>query len=168
MSNGQFDPTSIQAWRDKRTRLVDLPGGLAVKMRVFDPLILLSEGEKGIPNPLLAVVSGNTKPQGADPEAAGRAFMQDPQNLARLRAMLNDMLIRFVIAPPLVEQGHKDGISVDEITLDEKMIIFNEMAGGEERLNAATRFLEEPSASLVVAPAGETVQPATEPVVVAE
>jgi hypothetical protein len=168
MSNGQsYDPTSIQAWRDKRTRLVDLPGGLAVKMRVFDPLILLSEGEKGIPNPLLAVVSGNTK-AAADPEAAGREIMQDPQNLARLRAMLNDMLIRFVIAPPLVEQGHKDGISVDEITLDEKMIIFNEMAGGEERLNAATRFLEEPSASLVVAPAGETVQPATEPVVVAE
>lgn len=150
MTNGaQLDPTSLEAWREKRTRLVLLPGGLAMKMKVFDPLIMLGSGEDSAPNPLLAVVNGHTKREG-DLEEAGRSLLSDPQNVNRLREMLNDMLIRFTMAPPLVEQGHADGISVDEITMDEKMTVFSEMMGGEERLNAAMSFHEESRASLVV------------------
>jgi hypothetical protein len=157
----QLDPTSLEAWREKRTRIIPLPGGLAIKMKVFDPLMILAAGEDGVPNPLLAVVNGNTKQD--DREEAGRALLSDPQNVNQLREMLNRMIIDFALAPPIKEQGHEDGISVDEITMDEKMTIFTEMMGGDERLSAAMRFPEEPRASLVVAPDGGEVRPEAEP-----
>jgi len=139
----QLDPTSIEAWRQHRTRVIQLEGGTAVRVKTWDVLALLAED--GAPNPLLAAIVGqvegqpNANPEG-DAEARGRAVMRDPTALAHLRTMLNGLLIKVVVAPPLVEQGHAEGVSVDEFGLDEKLFIFTEMLGGDARLNAVLKF----------------------------
>lgn len=139
----QLDPTSLEAWRKNRTRTIQLENGTAVRVKTWDVMALLAED--GAPNPLLAAmvsrVEGQPAPaQEGGVEARGRAVMRDPAALASLRAMLNGLLIKVVVAPPLVEQGHADGISVDEFGFDEKLFIFTEMLGGPERLNAALGF----------------------------
>lgn len=125
-------PTSVAAWRERRFVVLQLGEGVAVKVRKLDVLAVLG-GEKGAPNPLLAAVMGGT-------QTAKENALAQPENVAALRETLNAMLIRAVIEPPLVEQGHEEGISVDEFSLDEKLFILTELMGGADQLNAAAAF----------------------------
>jgi hypothetical protein len=134
---------------------VDLGDGTEVKIRLMDVLSLL-DGDGDTPNPLLAIVAGHTEGK-KDP---GESFMKDPQAIHSLRVTLNNVMKKVVIDPPLIEAGHPDGISVDEFTIEEKMLIFQALMGGGELLGSATGFREEPRASLVTAPDGDEVRSA--------
>lgn len=158
-----LDPTSVEAWK-QRGVTIPLTGDVAVKIRMYDILALLSD-DGDIPNPLLAVAQRRMKPGAdeADEDEAGRALMSDPKAVDALRGALNRIMIAVVIAPPLVEQGHADGVSVDAFSLEDKMIIFNELSGGDERLDAAARFPDAQTSRVRPAPAGESLRAPAQP-----
>jgi len=156
MADTKLDPTSIEAWRARRTITVDLDG-VAVKIKKWDLLALLS-GDGDVPNPLLSAVSGH---MGASDDEVGRALMSDPEKINSLRESLNAILLKVVVAPPLVEQGHEDGVSVDEFTLEEKMIVFEALAGGAA-LRAARRFPPRPFDGVDAVADGERLPEASE------
>lgn len=146
-----LDPTSLAAWRERRVRVVELSDGLAVRIKVIDVLALL-DGQGDAPNPLLGIAVGHT--QGSEQEM-GEALFNDPARVRALRTTLNEMLKRVVIEPPLVENGTAEGISVDDFSMEDKLAVFTALMGGAERLDAATRFREEPTSPVVAAPASE-------------
>jgi hypothetical protein len=158
IADSGLDPTSLQAWRERRTELVDLGGGVAVRIKKYDLLALLS-AKNGVPNPLMALVAEHT---GDSEQAIGQAVIKDPAKLDSLRTMLDEVALKVIVAPPLIENGNTEGISVNELSLDEKLTIFNALAGGE-RLTAVQTFLGQSSPSLVLAPDRPPVQPDSQP-----
>ena len=151
--NPDLDPTSVEAWRQNRTQTIHLNNGVAVRVKLFDVLALGNDG-CGVGNPLLASVFEMRQQAGedADPETVGERIMtQDPDKVENLRQALNRMLIQVVLAPPLIEQGHEQGISVDEFTFEEKSFIYGEIMGGEQ-LDAAMTFREKPAPALDAGP----------------
>lgn len=128
---------------------------MSVKYRLFDVLALIA-GDNGTPNPLLNIIQGHTDPRQANAEKAAQKL--SGEDLIALQKTLNDMMIKVVIEPPLVQQGHADGIDVDEFTIEEKMLIFTDLAGGEQQLDAALNFRPLPPGGLVAPLDGAAVR----------
>lgn len=154
-----LDPTSLDAWRQRRTATLHLSGDVAVVYRQIDILSIL-DSDGNAPNPLMSIVQGHTKRSDGDEE--GGNMIANPEGVHALRTMLNDLLVRVVVSPPLTEQGNKDGVSVDDFTLEDKLTIFEALAGGAVNLDAAKRFPAQPTESVGVAPERQDVQSATE------
>lgn len=128
------DNTSLDAWNQHAAMTIILTDELAVKVRTYDVLSLLASGKK---NPLMGIANKLTGVK--DAEAAGNALMDDPESVAQLTETLNKMLIEVVVSPPLKEQGHEEGISVNQFTLEWKMMVFNALIGGHA-VNRAETF----------------------------
>jgi hypothetical protein len=136
--------TSTQAWREKLTRTLDFEDGLAIKFRLINMLALIdSDGET--PNPLLSIVAQHMN---GKQEAIGKKLMEDPTALHSLRVMLKDIMVKVVVEPPLVEQGHPDGIHVDDISMEKQMAVFESLMGGTG-LAAAQSFRPQPTSPVV-------------------
>lgn len=140
-----LNPTSAAAWRAKLTRTIEFQDGLAIEYRVIDMLVLLDDNGDA-PNPLMSVMAAQLS-GGKSQDMSTLAT--DPQVLSHLQTMLRGIMIKVVINPPLIEQGHTDGISVDQITLDKKMAVFEDLMGGAEALNSALSFREEQTSPVV-------------------
>jgi hypothetical protein len=155
---------TVEAWREARLQEFSLQYGGVIRYRVADVLALLDE-QGNAPNPLMAIIADHTKgtPSAAQARQTGAEIMTDPAKRGELRAMLNDIMVRLVVWPPLVEQGHEDGVSVDEFTIEEKMDIFTGLLGGQQRLDAASNFRPQPTGSLVAPLAGEGLRDEAEP-----
>lgn len=146
---------SAAAYRQRIERVAELETGIVVRLRMVDPLSFLGSGEDGMPNPLLAVVARAMKGGAQD---AGRAAMQDPQAVGDFIKRLNGLVIKALVEPPLIEQGHADGLSVDELSLDDKMAIFGALMGGGAALDAVKGFPGAASAGVEPAPDGEQLR----------
>ncbi len=138
-------PTSAAAWREKLTRTINFPDGLAIEYRIVDMLVLLDD--KGdAPNLLMASLSEQLF-SGKQQDMS--TMTTDPKMLSNLQTMLRNIMTKVVINPPLIEQGHADGISVDQISLDKKMAVFEDLMGGPEAVQAARSFRNEQASPVV-------------------
>jgi hypothetical protein len=137
--------TSAAAWRERLIRTVEFDDGLAIQFRLVNMLALLdSDGDA--PNPLLSIVGQHMNGQ----QAIGKTMMEDPAALHSLRLMLKDVMVKVVVAPPLIEQGHEDGIHVDDIPLEKQMAVFDQLMGGAGL--ASAQAFRQKQISPVVAP----------------
>ena len=147
-----YDPTSLAAWEEHATQVIQLSDKLAVKVKTLDVLDYLT-GEEGRPNPLMAALQ---KEMGTG-SASGQGVMRDPEALPALQEMLTKLMLDVVVSPPLIEQGHEHGISVKQIKLEYKFQIFTELMGGQDGITRLSTFREEPGTSMVVGPAVQAV-----------
>lgn len=156
-----YDPTSLEAWEQTSTRTLLYEtqyGQQGVKFRIIDPLVILGE-EGDAPNPLMGVVNKHIKPGEVDEpesetkeqrdERLGQVIMSDIESRTALSQSLNSLAIKVIIAPPLLEQGHNPGISVNSIPLHVKIDMFVAMFGGVEKLDAAATFPDRPGPSVL-------------------
>jgi hypothetical protein len=149
-----YDPTSLAAWEENATQIIQLDEKLAVKVKTYDVLDLLI-GDGQAPNPLMGALQKSMQGDGGG--GIGQTLMSDPAALAALQNMLNQLMCEVMISPPLKEQGNEQGISLKQIKLEYKFQIFMELMGGEEGVSRLSRFREEPGASMVVGPAVQTL-----------
>ncbi len=140
----------LEQWK-KRTQVVEFASGMSVEVKMLD--ILTSGGENGAPNPLLEIMSKTGGKIDTDELAK-----TDPKLLADLLVTAREACIKAIIDPPIIEAGHEDGISVDEIPITEKIEILMALMGGEDDIQSAKKFLVEQGPSLVVAPDSEGLQ----------
>lgn len=147
--NGGNEPFSFEAWREFGTQVIQLDDHLAVKVRRYDVLSLLNSENAAKLNPLLDAIQLAMK---GDNEAVSKKLVQSPESLGALSEILNDLLIKTMVEPALVEQGNDsdNAISVNHIPTEFKFKIFLEMVGGMERLATLSNF-RQPAASGVVA-----------------
>lgn len=122
------DPTSSTAWHTHSTLTIALNEKLAVTVRRLDVIGYLTQDDP--PNPLLAVVARRSE----------NPLSQDPAALAAIHRTLDTLLLRVMLAPPLLEQGHPDGISLSSIPFAYKFAIFSALLGGEAALAQAAGF----------------------------
>jgi hypothetical protein len=152
-NDGGYDPTSVAAWREQTLTTIQLTDKLAVQVRMADVLMLL-----GDVNPLLQALQ---KMQGA--EGDGMKVLQEPDALNKLTASLNDLLVKVMVSPPLVEQGHdpEEAISLAHIPLDYKIEIFSALIGGGDLLEKMQSFRDGPVSGVVAGRKGAAVSPET-------
>jgi hypothetical protein len=143
------ETNSIQAWREARLQTYPLDFGGEIKYMPGDVLAMLGDGEDT--NPLMAIIAQHTDP---NPKKAAESAVKNitPEELIGISTALNAIMIKIVHWPPLIEQGHEEGVSVNELGITEKMNIFMELAGGQERLDAASGFHDLPPGGLVALP----------------
>lgn len=137
----------LQAWREQRERELNIGGGLVLRYKVADIFAVLDDNGDLL-NPLLPIIQGAIKGQGETPETS---LFSAPDALPKLRQLINAIMVRVITFPPLVEQGHDDGISVDDLTFTEKMAVFGDVMGGEQ-FDAAAMFPQAQAASVDTAP----------------
>jgi len=131
-----------------RTREVTLSSGMQLTIKPIDVLAKLSDTKNG-GNPLLTTISKHMgQGQALD---MGNMIKDDPQALPKMVTMVRELALATVIDPPLIENGHAEGISVDEISFEEKMELFGLLMGGDAIKQAAT-FRTGQGANLVIAP----------------
>lgn len=157
--NGAYAPTSLEAWNEHTTEIIQLTEHLAVEIQSVDFLALLTAGDGT--NPLLALMQEmvDRDEKGITQDEDGMKLemaqiMKDPDKLRRLVEGLDRMLTQIVINPPLLEQGHENGVPLIRLKSEWKFKIFDQISGGSAQLEAAQRFLEKEGGSLVVAQPG--------------
>lgn len=130
--NNGYDPTSLEAWRAHSTIDVPVTEHLSIRVRMTDLLSLLTADDH---NPLLDIIVSMTRGGGGS-----SSLMDDPANMLALSQHLNKLLAGVIVSPPLVEAGHKDGISIVHIPLAHKMAVFMALVGGGEEFEQVERF----------------------------
>lgn len=159
-----FDPTSLEAWLENAVIVVPVSKKLALKIQVLDVMALMS-GDGETVNPLMAIVSKAAGTQGrASQVQLGAEIFRDEKALGALSKTLNDMLVKVVVSPPLIEQGFEKGISVNQIPFDAKMKVFFTLMGGEEKVGQLQQFRPEQSPTVAPRPTSETVWQDAQPV----
>lgn len=147
----------VQAWRESRLHTYTLEFGGEIQYRIVDVLALLDD-EGNTPNPLLAIVAENTDPTPDNKKKKTPEAKITPETLQVLRKELDRVMCEVVVYPPLLEQGHKDGVSLSEFSQEEKQDFFTQLMGGERQLDTAEKFREKPPGGLVTAQDGETIR----------
>lgn len=163
------EPWSLEAWQEATTQVAtfEVHGKpVGVKYRTLDVSEFLLASEDGVGNPILAELQ---KALQIDSKALDQnQFKVDVQALLsavfsdgvlpELKKRLDRYLIEAVVAPPLVEQGHKDGLPVRMIPTQVKLEIFFAQFGGWERVQALATFQQGQAASMVARPTGKKVR----------
>lgn len=144
-----MDRSSLDAWRQHNTRDIPVSEHLSMRVRHYDVLALIA-GDDGADNPLLNVIA---RAAGVGSSEQPGQLMNSPETLKALATTLNNLLIKVVISPQLLEQGHKDGISVTEIPFEYKMRVFEAMIDAEG-LPRAAEFPYGSGGGVVAGPTG--------------
>lgn len=161
--NGAYAPTSVEAWNEYNSEIIQMNERLAIEIAGFDVMALLLGGK----NPILGIIQEmverdeNGKPKLDSLNEA--SLIDSPEKLTKLSQALDALLIDLVINPPLKEQGHEAGVSLVRIPFNYKMRIFEHISGGDQALTAAERFHPAEGTSMVVAPASEGLRATSEP-----
>lgn len=146
---------SLDAWKAKSIRVLEVAEGLAIQYKAYDLLELLTTDNEF--NPLLAEVFSKGS------NAVQQQMKSDPTaTMPKLLGLVNEIAVKVIVNPPLIEQGKEDGISVKEIPFMAKFALFQELMGGQQQLEDAKQFLEGQETSMVIAPAMPAVRPASE------
>lgn len=143
----------LKAWRQKRQESMVLPSGLEVTLRKVDLMDLVAGGQ--IPAPLLSQIEGLSDLSEAD--AADNTKMLE--KLPEYIDAINALVMGCVIDPPMAAHGDDDHLGVDELSLDDKMTIFEWASSGTAALE---KFRAEPGADGDPARDGQGLRPAAE------
>lgn len=160
--NGKYAPTSLDAWNQHTTETIPLTDDLSVEIQSVDFLALLT-AEQGT-NPLLALIQDivnrdeKNLPQIDAENVDMNKLLADPAKLKAMVDGLDSLLKKIVISPPLLEQGHTDGIPLARFKTEWKMKIFEHISGGTMQLETAQRFHQTEAASLVIAQSSEDLR----------
>ncbi|RMH11463.1 MAG: hypothetical protein D6698_16315 [Gammaproteobacteria bacterium] len=117
---------------------------LSVLVKTQDILAMMS-----VKNPLLASIrammgDGDTM----------QNVLQNPKTFAEFTNALNELLCDVIIAPPLIENGAEDGVSINQLTMDWKLKIFYALVGGKGTLEQAETFRDGQGTGVVDREAG--------------
>jgi hypothetical protein len=149
--NGNYPATSIDAWNEFNSEVIQVSERLAIEVAGYDVMALLTGGR----NPILAIIQDMVERDEQGKPQLGKmdesALIDQPEKLEALSKALDQLLVDIVINPPLKEQGHENGYSLVRIPFNYKMKVFEHISGGDQALTAAERFHQAETASLVVA-----------------
>ena len=137
---------NLKEWRDQQRTVIELPSGLTVTLRKMSLPDLASRGK--IPTPLVARVN---EVIGGKPFSV--ATVEDFVNYGEVI----DLVVRACVeSPPLANDGQGDDehLSLDEMALDDRVMIFNTMHKPSEALGP---FRGKPAGDVDTALAGEGV-----------
>src|SRR5688572_2154142 len=87
---------------------------LTIRYQTIDILELLAVD---VSNPLMAALQNSMGGQ----DLSMKGIIQKPEDLEKVVSMLNDMMTKSVVEPPLLEQGHQEGISLSRIPYTVKL-----------------------------------------------
>lgn len=141
---------SLEAWQAETIRTYEFSDKLAIRYRVMDPLAVL--GASAQTNPLIAIAMS---------EGGRVKFEINTEMIRDASKLFNEIAVAVIVDPPLLEQGHKNGIPVSAIPLAVKQHIFEDLVGGIQALDAAKNVVEEQNSGVVAAPNGQSLRAAT-------
>ncbi len=149
---------TLAEWK-ARTTTIELNNGFEVEIKPYDVTVLLDD-EGNNPNPLIETIQKAIQEfqQSQEAEKLVDAAGKVVDKIPAVRKRLNDLLVQVIHHPPILEAGNKDGISINALTLQEKLEIYSEMFGGTAANNAAKRFLGQQNSSVVSASEGGEVR----------
>lgn len=130
--NGTYDPSSVDAWNAYATRTIQLTNKLAVVVKMTDILSVIAADAN---NPLLGIISSMAS-GGQD-----ATMLNDVERITAMTKELNKLLTDLIVSPPIREAGADNGISINQIPFEMKMVIFTELVGGDAQYERAERFL---------------------------
>jgi hypothetical protein len=107
---------NLAEWRASLQETITLPSGLGVTLRKVALLDLVAQGK--IPTPLLGLIESLSN----NPKLLNDFKIED---VPQFTAMLDIVVRAAVIDPPLGESADDEHLQVGELTLDDKMMIFN-------------------------------------------
>lgn len=142
----------LDAWKN-RTQVITLSSGFDVEVKMLDVMAMASSNNGNAPNPLMRMVQDAKQGEGQVDLSK-----LDGDSLTELMSLVRKVCIKAIVDPPLTENGHEDGISIDEIPFGEKMEIFGELMGGGEAISQAKTFLGAEGAGLAVTPDIQPIQ----------
>lgn len=146
MDNGQHKPI-LAAWKQALISeyQFEMNGQmLTIRYQSVDVMDLMAS-EAG--NPLMGALQGSMA-QGADASVIGAELMKKPEDLTKVFEMLNKLLVKAIVEPPLVEQGNEDGIPLAAIPYTVKMELFSRLIGGGT-VDPLEQFRQKPPKSMV-------------------
>ena len=115
-------------WREQRTETLELPSGLTVRVRKILLRDLVLYGK--IPAPLFESTEKFTREKQGNQDLTVKELQEHPEFLQFI-----DHIVRAtVIDPPLADQSDEEHLSIDELTFDDRMMIFNWNNGGAAEL----------------------------------
>lgn len=119
------NPFSAEAWQEHNTLTVMFTEDLGFKVRHIDIASWLAD-QKG--NPLMATLQKSMKEGGKPLDVIG----ENENAIEGISSIIDQLLIAVVIEPPLVEQGHEDGLSLKNVMISYKMEVFQQLTGGQQ------------------------------------
>ncbi len=146
MDNGQHKPI-LAAWKQALISEYQFEMNeqtLTIRYQSVDVMDLMAS-EAG--NPLLGALQ-RAMTQGADASIIGAELMKKPEDLAKVFEMLNKLMVKAIIEPPLVEQGYEDGVPLAAIPYTVKMELFSRLIGGGA-VDPLEQFRQKPPTSMV-------------------
>jgi len=159
-----FDPTSLEAWQEQSTIIVPVGKKLGLKIRVLDVMGLMA-GDGETVNPLMSIISKAANNRGnLNQQQLGAEIFKDEKAFGGLVKTLDDILIKVLVSPPLIEQGFEKGISVNQIPFEAKMKVFFALMGGEAPVAQLSQFRGEESGVLAPRPTSEALREEPQPV----
>jgi hypothetical protein len=106
---------NLNEWRSKQRREEVLPSGLTVTLRKITLVDLAAQGS--IPTPLIASVNAVISS-----ETFNVATVEDYQKYG---AVVDLLVKASVVCPLLADHGDEEHLGLDELSLDDKLFIFN-------------------------------------------
>lgn len=158
-------PTTVASWKMATAgSLLSLPSGNTCLVRTPGLGAFIKQGK--IPNSLLGIIQEAMASKGASTEDVDvDSFLQDPEKLAGIMQLCDEITVDCVVDPrvypapidpstgevlPLGAEGRRDDrLYVDEIDFNDKMAVFNYVAGGTAELE---KFREESPADVESVP----------------
>lgn len=113
---------------------------LAIQYQSVDVLEVIAS-DAG--NPLLGALQASMNGQGSNPLAVSK-----PEDMAAIAGMLNKLLVKAIVEPKLIEQGHEEGVSVANIPFSVKLELFSRLIGGGV-IDQLEQFRQKPPQSMV-------------------
>lgn len=161
MANKKLEVTSASSWLTDYEPVL-LPSGKVAGLRQVDVLsILTSDGE--IPNILMPIVQGNI----SQSQIQGGEMQMQVKDLVPLNHLLERLTRACFVQPAIVDDMEAvkrgEGITVDMVSYTDKVFLIAWNLGGQERVDAAARFLKEQGTDMGAVQPSNGVSPESEP-----
>ena len=124
----------LQQWRE-RGRTETLPSGLKVRYVEVSLLDLAIDGD--IPAPLVGLV---------DQMISGDEVEVEIDDFARLAPMINGLIKRAVVDPPVADEPDDDHLGVEELPATDRLYLFRVLNEGAQALEPFREGDEQPLA----------------------
>ena len=136
----------LQEWREKQNRAVELPSGLTVTVR---PVALAELAARGkIPTPMVSLVNEMLA-------GTMQTTIATVEDFERYGGLVDLVVLASVVDPPIAEHGDETHLGVDELSIEDKSVIFNLLHGESAALQP---FRGEPDGVVGVALPGDGVR----------
>lgn len=133
--------SQIGDFKNRMRAILELPSGLTVKARNPGGLQAFLDQNGSIPNSLMAIVQeGLRKGKAPDVEEFMKDGQFDPAMMSDMDTMLNVLVTKVIIEPPVLpvpkseDDRSDEQLYADEIPLDDKMFLYQWVAGGTKDL----------------------------------